>query len=83
VNAWLVAATVLLCGLAPCGFVALRGSRLDGLVALELAGSLVVLVLLLLAQGFQRSVYFSLALVLAAASLVGGLAFARMLERWL
>jgi multisubunit Na+/H+ antiporter MnhF subunit len=82
-NAWSIAATVLLAGLAPLAAVALRGPRIDGVVALELASTNTVLVLLLLAQGFDRGVYFGLAVVLAAASFVGGLALARLFERWL
>jgi multisubunit Na+/H+ antiporter MnhF subunit len=83
VNAWLIAATVLLAGLGPCLVVALRAPTVDALVALELGSALVTLVLLLLAEGFGRSPYFDLALVLAAVSLVGSLAFARLLARWL
>jgi multisubunit Na+/H+ antiporter MnhF subunit len=83
VNVWLVAATVLLVGLIPCGWVLLRGRLLDALVALELASTLVTIVLVLLAEGFHRSSYFTLPLVLAAASFVGGLVFVRFLgERW-
>jgi multicomponent Na+:H+ antiporter subunit F len=81
VNAFLAAATVLLLGLLPCGFVAARSRPIDGLVALELGGTVTTLVLLLLAEGFHRSIYFSAALTLAVLSFVGGLAFARFLER--
>ena len=82
-NIWLVAATVLLAGLPPCGWVLLRARLLDGLVALELSTSLVTVVLLLLAEGFHRSSYFELPLVLAALSLVGALAYVRFLgDRW-
>ena len=43
-----------------------------------------VLVLLLLAEGFHRSSYFELPVVLAALSFVGTLVFIRFLgERWL
>ena len=34
-NAYLIAATVLLLGLVPCGIVALRGRAIDGVVALQ------------------------------------------------
>ena len=80
-NAYLVAATVLLGGLVPCGVVGVRGRPIDGLVALELAGALTTLALLLLAEGFDRSAYFSVALTLALLSLVGGLVFARFVDR--
>lgn len=83
-NVWLVAATVLLGGLIPCGWVLLRGRLLDGVVALELASTLVTVVLLLLAEGFHRSSYFAVPLVLAALSFVGALIFVRFLaDRWL
>lgn len=83
-NVWLVAATVLLGGLIPCGWVLLRGRLLDALVALELVSTLVTVVLLLLAEGFHRSSYFTVPLVLAAVSFVGALIFVRFLgDRWL
>jgi multisubunit Na+/H+ antiporter MnhF subunit len=84
VNVWLIGATALLAGLIPCGWVLLRGRRTDALVALELGSTIVTVVLVLLAQGFHRSSYFTLPLVLAALSFVGTLAFIRFLgDRWL
>ncbi len=80
-NAWLIAATILLAGIVPCGVVCLRGSRLDALAGFELAATVVTVVLLLLAEGYHRSVYFVLPLTLAALSFVGGLVFVRFLER--
>ena len=80
-NAWLVAATVLLAGVVPCGFVCLRGSRLDALAGFELASAVVTVVLLLLAEGYHRSIYFALPLTLSAVSFVGGLVFVRFFER--
>jgi len=82
VNAWLIAATVLLLGLIPCAVVMLRGSAIEALVGLQMAGVLETVVLLLLAEGFHRPAFFDLALVLALLALAGGLVFARMLERW-
>jgi multicomponent Na+:H+ antiporter subunit F len=82
VNAWLIAATVLLLGLVPCGVVMLRGTVVEALVGLQMAGVLETVVLLLLAEGYQRPPFFDLALVLALLTLAGGLVFARMLERW-
>jgi multisubunit Na+/H+ antiporter MnhF subunit len=79
VNVWLAAATVLLAGLVPCGWVLLRARVLDGLVALELASTLVTVVLVLLAEGFHRSSYFPLPLVLAGIGFVGALVFVRFL----
>ena len=81
-NVWLIAATALLLGLVPCAIVMLRGSVVEALVGLQMAGILQTVVLLLLAEGFHRPPFFDLALVLALLALAGGLVFARMLQRW-
>lgn len=81
-NGWLIAATLLLLGLVPCLIVMMRGSIVEALVGLQMAGVLETVVLLLLAEGFHRPAFFDLALVLALLALAGGLVFARMLERW-
>jgi multisubunit Na+/H+ antiporter MnhF subunit len=84
VNVWLIAATTLLGGLLPCGWVLLRGRASEALVALELASTIVTVVLLLLAEGFHRSSYFTLPLALAALGFVGSLVLVRFLgDRWL
>jgi multisubunit Na+/H+ antiporter MnhF subunit len=80
-NQWLVAATVLLVALLPCAALCIRGGVLDGLVGLELAGVITTVVLLLIAEGFQRQPFVDLALVFAVLQFGGSLAFARMLER--
>ena len=69
-------------GLVPCLIVMLRGSIVEALVGLQMAGVLETLVLMLLAEGFHRAPFSDLALVLALLTLAGGLVFARMLERW-
>jgi multisubunit Na+/H+ antiporter MnhF subunit len=81
VNVWLWGATGLLVGLVPCGWLALRASRVDALVALQTAASLTILVLVFLAQGFQRPSYMTLPLALAFLNVVGTLIFARFLGR--
>jgi multisubunit Na+/H+ antiporter MnhF subunit len=84
VNVWLVAATVLLAGLVPCAYVMARGTLTDALVGLELASTLTAVVLVLLAEGFHRSSYFELGMVLAALQFGGTLVFIRFLgNRWL
>jgi multicomponent Na+:H+ antiporter subunit F len=80
---WLLAAGLVLVGLLPCGFVALRGSPIERLIGLELGSVLTALALLLLAEGFDRDVYFDLALVFAALSFAGNLAYIRFFERWI
>jgi multisubunit Na+/H+ antiporter MnhF subunit len=84
VNVWLIAATVLLAGLLPCGWVLLHGRLREALVAFELASTVLTVVLVLLAEGFHRSSYFTVPLLLAAMSFVGSLVFIRFLgDRWL
>lgn len=81
-NGWLVAALALFLCLVPCALACLRGSPVDRLVGLELAGTIDTLILLVLANAYDRDVYFDLALALAVLTFAGGLAFARFLERW-
>ena len=78
-NVWLIGATVLACGLLPCLYVCLRAPILDAIVALEATGAVAALVLLLLAEGFHRSSYFTVPIVLAALAFVGSLVFVRFL----
>jgi multicomponent Na+:H+ antiporter subunit F len=82
VNPWLLAGAVLLIGLVPCLVVAARASAADGIVALQLAGLVVSLAILLLAVGFDRSVYADAAILIALLSFAGGMAFVRFLQRW-
>jgi multicomponent Na+:H+ antiporter subunit F len=79
---WLIAGAVMLAGAFPLLWVCLRGSILEALVALELAGTITTLVLLVIAEGTHRQPFFDLALVSALLSFGGGLAFVRFLERW-
>ena len=80
-NLFLTGATVLLLGFVPLFLVAMRGSPLSGLVALQLAATNTVLLILLLAEGVGRSAYFGLAPVLAVGSFAGALVYSRLLER--
>ncbi len=82
-SSWLIAAAVLLVALVPCGVVCARASLLEGLVALELTGTITAVAFVLLAQGFNRPSFGELAIVLVVLSFVGALAFVRYLERWL
>lgn len=78
---WLVAATVLLGSLAPLGWICFHSEPLDGLPALELAGVIVTVVLVLLTIALREPFLIDLALVLAALQLVGALIYVRALER--
>lgn len=80
-NVWLLAAIVLLAQAGVCGAVCVRvKSRLEALVAMECAGVLGSMCLLMLAQGYERSIYFELPLVLAVLSFIGALVFVRFME---
>jgi multisubunit Na+/H+ antiporter MnhF subunit len=82
-NVWLWGATALLVGFVPCGWVAMRASRVDALVAVELAGTVTILALVLLSEGFNRASYMGVPLALAFMSFVGALLIARFLGRHL
>lgn len=81
-NAFLIAATVLLTALAPLLVVASLRRAIDGLVALEAAGAVSTLTLLCLSVGLGDSVLFTVAVIAAVASWIGGLVFARFLGHW-
>jgi multisubunit Na+/H+ antiporter MnhF subunit len=80
-NAFLVAATALLALLVLPGYVVVRGRPLDAIAALELCGTTITLVLLCLAEGFHRSVYFNVPVVAAFCVWISGLIYVRFLGR--
>ncbi len=82
-TAWLAALVALLPPLAIPVLVALRGRTLDRLVALQLATSMVMLILVLMSFASDQSSFIDLPLTLALLSLPGTLVFAQFLERWL
>jgi multicomponent Na+:H+ antiporter subunit F len=82
-NGWLwTAAAMLVFGLLPCLWVAMRDSILSALAALQLASTVTTLTLVLIAQGLHREPFMDLAVVSAVLSFAGSLTFARFLERW-
>lgn len=81
-NAFLVAATVLLAALAPLLMAASLRRPIDGLVAVEASGAVATLTLLCLSVGLGESILFTVAVIAAVASWIGGLVFARFLGRW-
>jgi multicomponent Na+:H+ antiporter subunit F len=81
-NEWLWAAAALLALLLPCAVVAMRGTPMERLVGLQMGSILTSLALLALAEGFDRAIYFDLALVFTAMSFLGVLVMLRLLERW-
>lgn len=78
-NVWFVGATILLLALVPVGWILVRGEIVHALVALQLAGTVVTLVLLLISEGFKRNSYYTLPLVLAFTNVVAVLIFVRFL----
>ena len=82
-NAFTLAATILLAALAPLAAVAGLRRPIDGLVALELAGVLTTAALLCLGVGLHQSAFFNVAVVAAVVTWIGGLVVARFLGRWL
>ncbi len=82
-NEWEIAAAVLAFALIPCLLMCLLAGAPSGLVALEIAGVLVSTILVLLSEAFHRQPFIDLAVVLAPMTLIGSLAFARLMERQL
>ena len=80
-NEWLVAATLMVVAVVACGGVCFFAGAVHGLVALELAGTIGVAIMLLLSEGFHRQPFVELAVVLAVLTFAGALSFVRLLER--
>jgi multicomponent Na+:H+ antiporter subunit F len=80
-SAWLAGAAVLVALLVPLGLAAAARTPGDGLVALQLAGTVTTVAVLLMAVGLGREPLGDLAVVLAVASFVGSLAYATILGR--
>ena len=81
--AFVAAAIAMLIAIIPAGVVLCRGRLEAAVVAYEFITSVIVMVLALLAQGFQRSSEFELPVLLAVLMFGSGLVFVRALERWL
>jgi multisubunit Na+/H+ antiporter MnhF subunit len=77
---WEIVAAVLGAGFIPCLVVCAVSDAAHGLVALEVASVLLTTILMVLSEGFRRQPFIDLALTFAFLSLVGALAFARLLE---
>jgi multicomponent Na+:H+ antiporter subunit F len=77
---WFVTAGALLIALIPCGVVCFRARLEEAVVALELAGLIAGLALLILSEALRREPFADLALVLLVCSFAGSLFLARFLE---
>lgn len=80
---FVLAAIALLTGIIPCGIVLCRGTLMEAVVAYQAISSIILIVLALLAQAFQRPSEFEFPVLLAVLMLGSGLVFVRALERWL
>ena len=80
-NAFAWASLGLIAGFVPLTGVVLVAREIDGVVALELCGTLATLALLCLGEAFHRSSYFDVPVVCAATTWVGGMIFARFFGR--
>jgi multisubunit Na+/H+ antiporter MnhF subunit len=78
-NPWLVAAAILVVALAGPLVACTRGTIMDAVVALEVAGMVTTVVMMLLAEGYHRRPFMDLAVVLAVMSFIGALGFARLI----
>jgi multisubunit Na+/H+ antiporter MnhF subunit len=80
-NEWVVVAIVLIAAMVPCLAVCVFASSTHALAAFEVASTLLTTVLMLLSEGFHRQPFVDLAVTFAVMSIVGALAFARLMER--
>lgn len=79
-NAWLLAAAVLMVGgLVPGMVLAYRGPAARRLAGLQLTGSVAALVVVLLSVGTGQSGYLIVPLVMVLLSFAGTLVFTRLL----
>ena len=67
----------------PARITLCRGDLAAAVVAYEFISAVMVMVLALLAQAFQRSSLFELPVLLAVLMFGSGLVFIRAMERWL
>jgi multisubunit Na+/H+ antiporter MnhF subunit len=82
VNAFLIAATVLIAMVTLPAIVMLRASIIEAVVALELVSTTLVLAVLCLCEGFHRSTYFNVPIIAAVGKWIGSLVFVRFVGRF-
>ncbi len=83
VMAFVAAAIAMLIAVIPAGIVLCRAELAASVVAYEFITAVIVMVLALLANAFQRSSLFELAVLLAVLMYGSGLVYVRAMERWL
>ena len=82
-TSFIVAAIAMLLAMVPAGVTIVRGNTADAVVGYEFITTVAVMVLALLAEGFERPSLFELPVLLAVLLYGSGLVFVRSLERWL
>jgi multicomponent Na+:H+ antiporter subunit F len=82
-NIWFLSATILLVPLFVCGIMASRGTILKRFTAFQLGNNIAIIIMLLLAEGFGRYIFFDSALCFVILSAAGVLTFIKFIERWL
>jgi multisubunit Na+/H+ antiporter MnhF subunit len=80
-NEWEIAAAVLAAAMVPCLGLCVFGEVMSALASLELAGTLLASALMALCEGLHRQPFVDLALLFALLSMIGAMAFARLMER--
>ena len=80
-NVWILACVVLLAAMVGCLGVCVVCDAPQALAAVEVAGTLLTSALMLMSEGFHRQPFVDLAVTFAFMSVIGALAFARMMER--
>ena len=80
---FVIAAVAMMLAALPTGVVLVRGPAMESAVALEAISAIVVMVLVLLAEGFRRTGEFELAIHVALLMFGSGMVYARFLGRGL
>lgn len=81
-NPWTIAGIALLVGYLPAGIVCVRGAPMDRLCGFQIGGLISIVLLLVLSEALGRPGFVDLSIVLTMLALPGGLALARVMERW-
>ena len=80
---WMIASAVLLVCVVPCSIAVFRGTPMERLLGLEMAGIVETMFLVTFAIGINRPNFLDLALAIALLCFGGSMVFIRFLERWL
>lgn len=82
-SAFIVAAIAMLIVMVPACVTIVRGTAADAVVGYQFITAVAVMILALLAEGFERPSLFELPVLLAVLLYGSGLVYVRALERWL